>query len=427
LYLNPLPIKEKLMIFRSVIYFVLLLMICLAATACSGPQGEIGPVGPPGSPGPIGPQGPPGEVGAVGPTGIAGPASAGYIGSQTCSGCHVEIYETFIKSGHPWKLNPVVDGKTPNYPFTRLTQLPEGYTWNDISYVIGGYHWKARFMNKEGYIITEEPGSTGNSEYLNQFNFANPFINMGAGWVTYKSGTENLPYDCGSCHTTGYNPTGNQDGLPGIKGTWVEPGIQCEECHGPGSLHVANPQLVDMKISRDAEECGQCHRRGDVEEVDAKGGFIEHHEQYEELYQSKHIVLDCVICHDPHTGVIQLREANLATTRTSCEDCHFKQAQFQKVAHQQQCIECHMPRIIKSAWGDPEKFTADIRTHVMAIDPNQVSQFNEDGTQSLSQIGLDFACRHCHLPGTILAKTDDELIAAANDYHVRLPAPTEAP
>ena len=38
------------------------------------------------------------------------------------------------------------------------------------------------------------------------------------------------------------------------------------------------------------------------------GGFIQHHEQYEELFQSKHAVIDCVQCHDPHTGVVQLRQ-----------------------------------------------------------------------------------------------------------------------
>lgn len=404
------------------------LILCgLLMIACQGPEGQEGPVGPPGPPGPIGPQGPAGEDGPAGSTGPAGAAGAEYVGSTTCGGCHTDIYETFMKSGHPWKLNKITDGKSPAYPFTRINQLPEGYTWKDILYIIGGYNWKARFIDQEGYIITDEPGKTGNVEYLNQYNFENSYIGKSAGWVTYKSGTEKVPYDCGACHTTGYNSQGNQDGLPGLVGTWAAVGIQCEECHGPGSIHASNPQGVDMKIDRDNEACGACHRRGDVEQVNAKDGFIEHHEQYEELYQSKHIVLDCVICHDPHSGVVQLRQAGEPTTRTECENCHFKEAQSQKVAnHQQDCIACHMPRMIKSAWGDPAKFTGDIRTHVMAIDPNQVGQFTEDGTQSLSQISLDFACRHCHLPETSLAKTDEELISAANGYHTVQP-PVEQP
>jgi hypothetical protein len=177
-----------------------------------------------------------------------------------------------------------------------------------------------------------------------------------------------------------------------------------------------------MKINRDAEACGECHRRGEVEEVDASGGFIQHHEQYEELFQSKHLVLDCVTCHDPHTGVVQLRQNDLPTTRTECENCHYKEKQYQAVdkhpGFKVACIDCHMPRITKSAVGNADLFSADIRTHVMAIDPFQIGQFNEDGTVALSQISLDFACRHCHNPnGFANPKTDEELISAASGYH----------
>jgi hypothetical protein len=331
-----------------------------------------------------------------------------------------------MKSGHAWKLNPVVNGQPPQYPFTKLNQLPEGYTWNDISYVIGGYNWKARFLDQQGYIITDKPGAViSDTAYLNQWNFANPLIGKQAGWVTYKSGTPQLKYDCGPCHTTGYNRQGSQDDKPGIVGTWAEPGIKCEACHGPGSLHASNPRGFAMQVDRDAELCGKCHVRGTSESVDAKDGFIDHHEQYEELFQSKHVTIDCVVCHDPHTLVVQLRQAKEQTTRTQCQNCHFKEAQNQKnakhVALKMACVECHMPRLVKSAWGDAEKFTGDIRTHMMAIDVNQIGQFSEDGKTSLSQISLDFACRHCHVEGLVKPLTDEELKAAATDYH-SLPA-----
>jgi hypothetical protein len=331
-----------------------------------------------------------------------------------------------MKSGHPWKLNKVVDGQPPEYPFTELPELPEGYTWDDISYVIGGYNWKARFMNQDGYIITDAPGESGNAEYVSQYNFANPIVGQEADWVTYHAGEENLQYTCGSCHTTGYSawpPDAHQDDLPGITGTWAEPGIQCERCHGPASLHVANPHGVHPEVNRDSELCGECHLRGEPEQVNASNGFIQHHEQYEELFQSKHIVLECVVCHDPHTGVVQLRQADEQTTRTQCENCHFRQARYQdSQIHLAalQCIDCHMPRVSKSAWGDAAKFSGDIRTHMMAIDPEQIEQFTEDGTVALSQIGLNFACRHCHVEGgNATPKTDEELIEKAIGYHER--------
>jgi hypothetical protein len=343
------------------------------------------------------------------------------LGDQACAACHQELFDTYMMSGHPWKLNKVFDGQAPDYPFTELTELPVGYTWDDILYVIGGYAWKARFVNQDGYIITDEPGKTGNADYLNQWNFANDIVEKDAGWVKYNSGKENLPYNCGSCHTTGYSPLGNQDELPGLVGTWNQEGIRCKECHGNGSLHVQNPQGAPMDVVRDSELCGKCHRRDDVENVNAKGGFIEHHEQYEELYQSKHITINCVTCHDPHKGVNQLRQAEVQTTRTQCQNCHFEMAQVQNneahTAMNIACVECHMPRLVKTAWGDAAKFTGDIRTHLMAIDPNLVNTFTEEGALTTGQIGLDWACKHCHGGGMASDKTDEELQEAARGYH----------
>ncbi len=423
---------------KKYFYILAAFLTVLLLAACAGPEGPQGPAGPAGPPGPEGPQGPPGPEGPAGPPGPVGEAEAAavgasYVGAQVCAGCHQDTYDIFINSGHAYKLNPVVDGQPPVYPFTELTELPEGYTWDDILYVIGGYNWKARFVGLDGYIITDEPGKTGNAEYLNQYNFANPVVGKEAGWVTYHSGEAELLYDCGSCHTTGYSPQGNQDDLPGLVGTWAEPGIKCEECHGPGSLHISNPPGFEMKIDRSGAACGTCHRRGEIESVNASDGFIQHHEQYEELFQGKHVVIDCVICHDPHKGVVQLRKAqeadpSVSTTRTKCENCHLDQTTYQKnqihVNLGMACIECHMPRITKSAWGDAEKFTGDIRTHLMRINPNQIEQFNEDGSASLSEVGLNFACRHCHGAGLASEKSDEELIAGATGYHER---PVEVP
>ncbi len=78
---------------------------------------------------------------------------AKYAGMDSCKECHTKIYDTFKQSGHPYKLNKVVNGKPSTYPFTQVTELPEGVTWDDVSYVIGGYNWKYRFVGKDGFII----------------------------------------------------------------------------------------------------------------------------------------------------------------------------------------------------------------------------------------------------------------------------------
>ena len=395
-------------------WLIIAMAAMLLLAACTGSDGPAGPAGADGAPGAAGPVGPAGPAGADGDS-AAGVFAAEYVGMATCAGCHSEIAEKVALSGHPYKLNKVVDGQPPEYPFTELVDVPEGYTWDDISYVIGGYNWKARFIDHDGYIITGDENAT------TQYNFPNEDIGLGDNWVGYHAGETEKPYDCGPCHTTGYSPEGNQDGLPGMIGTWAEDGITCEECHGPGSLHAQAPMGVAMKIDRTAAACGDCHRRGTVEAINASGGFIKHHEQYEEFFQSKHRALDCVACHDPHGGVIAGRQNDTATVRVQCDSCHFEKAEEQKSQIMSQvvdCIECHMPRLVKSAVGDAEAFTGDIRTHMWAIDPNAVSQFTEDGSEAISQISLDFACKWCHRDGgSASVKTDQELIDTANDYH----------
>lgn len=396
-------------------WLIIAMAAMLLLAACTGSDGPAGPAGPSGAPGAAGPAGPAGPAGADGAASAAGVFAAEYVGMAVCAECHSAIAEVVAQSGHPYKLNKVVDGQPPTYPFTEVVDVPEGYTWDDISYVIGGYNWKARFIDLDGYIITGDENAT------TQYNFPNEDIGLGGNWVGYHAGETEKPYDCGPCHTTGYSPEGNQDGLPGMTGTWAEDGITCEECHGPGSLHVQEPMGVALKIDRTAAACGDCHRRGAVEAINASGGLIKHHEQYEEFFQSKHRALDCVACHDPHAGVIAGRETDTATVRVQCDSCHFEKAEEQVsqiMSGFVDCIDCHMPRLVKSAVGDAEAFTGDIRTHMWAIDPNAVAQFTEDGSEAISQVSLDFACKWCHRDGgSASVKTDQELIDTANGYH----------
>lgn len=69
--------------------------------------------------------------------------------------------------------------------------------------------------------------------------------------------------ECVSCHSTGF---GFDSGFVSAETTPALKGQQCENCHGPGSLHVSEPTnpdyLSQMRVSRaDAEKnlCLQCH------------------------------------------------------------------------------------------------------------------------------------------------------------------------
>ena len=336
-------------------------------------------------------------VGACTKQEVIQPPQAEYIGSEACGSCHEDEYTTFMNSGHPYILNSVEDilaagGPAqyfPPYAAAKWQQSeagpPPGTNWEDFIYVIGGFGWKARFIRPDGYIYT---GSQV------QYNLETNE------WVAYHEGEEK-PYTCGECHTTGYTPVGNQNNLEGLEGTWVFEGVQCEECHGPGSLHAEDPYANEMEVPvSEWEKCGRCHRRGNPYVIDAKGGYIKHHEQYEEILASKKAVMSCTDCHNPHAS--PKSQPDMAI-KVQCETCHFAQAQAYREADLGEmytrgvtCIDCHMPYAVKSAVAR-EPYQGDVRSHLFAIntDPD-APMFSEDGTQAMGYLTLQFACGYCH-------------------------------
>ncbi len=204
------------------------------------------------------------------------PEVLAFAGSSTCEECHSAIYDKFIESGHPYKLNKVVNGVQPYYPFTPIDiPTPAGYDWTDISYVIGGYSWKARFVDLNGYIITANADTQYNIEDGTQvaYHASDPI------------GTK--PYNCGRCHTTGWvyvdDGGARQDGLPGMDGEFFAGGVHCEECHGMGNIHNVTESITDVTVDRTAAACGSCHYRNEDHTIASSGGFIKHHEQYDEM------------------------------------------------------------------------------------------------------------------------------------------------
>lgn len=319
------------------------------------------------------------------------PAST-YVGSEKCKTCHAQIYEGWKTTGHPYKLLTPDEAKAFNIPF------PDGYTDNDIFLVIGGWGWKSRYIDNNGYIITKT-GTDRNTNGSNQYNIANQK------WVDYNPG-KILKFDCGNCHTTGYSLAGNQNNKPGIVGTWEEKGIGCEACHGPASIHVSKGGGKNIGIMKDnsSELCGKCHTRGmNNSKIMSKDGFIEHHEQYPEFLNSPHKDKTCVTCHDPHKGthVGATNPTEGAGIRTDCPICHSKQvADFTGSTMQKKgviCINCHMPKVGKSAVGDAAKFTGDVREHIFKINPDpDAKMFSEDGKFSNGYLTIDFTCLSCH-------------------------------
>ena len=155
-----------------------------------------------------------------------------YAGSYTCGfTCHSEIYSSWTESAHHNSLK-WINGAPPEYPFQFNSGNPNvanppyvsgtQLSWDDISLVIGGYRWKAMYLNLNGFIIT------GQASDSTQWNVEN------RQWTQFHPGAQ-MTFDCGVCHAMGYNPSGHQGGLPGISGTWFESDVGCEACHGPNT------------------------------------------------------------------------------------------------------------------------------------------------------------------------------------------------
>lgn len=393
-------------------------LVCLWLLGCRGVEGPAGPVGPAGAPGPMGP---------VGPAGADATASQTYVGSDKCGQCHEAELARFNLSGHPQIMSKVEGDQPPAFTHDDVTggvpQPPAGYEWNDISYVIGGYRWKALFVDQNGYLIT------GQAEETTQYNLANPDLDSDAAWVSYHPG-ETVIMDCGQCHTTGFRAQGHQDNKEGLVGTWAFAGIQCEACHGAGSGHAADPYGVRLVVDRSPQLCGHCHQQGSLVQMQAHDGFTVGGQEFTELYNSKHFALDCITCHDPHASS-QYADANLNPTqgiRQTCENCHW-QNETQKVRKHLgvDCIDCHMPPMGRFAQANPDLWQGDVRSHQFAIntDPN-APQFSDDGASVAPYLTLQYACQHCHNGEYAAAQDIATLAEAAQGYHLP-PTPTPEP
>ncbi len=80
-------------------------------------------------------------------------------------------------------------------------------------------------------------------------------------WETLETRGQQLDFDCVSCHVTGWDKPG------GSNLAFNEPlrDVQCETCHGPGSIHVAKggeekPKAIQLRPAEDM--CAtQCHTK----------------------------------------------------------------------------------------------------------------------------------------------------------------------
>jgi hypothetical protein len=164
-----------------------------------------------------------------------------YVGSARCGGCHTAQYAQ-------WKLTPhakmVRDPKkNPEALLGDFTKDPP-FKKEEIVYVLGS-RWTQRYVVKK------------NAKYLVK---APIWSIPGKSWD--KSYWMDKPWDqfCQGCHTTGFEMKGEP--------RFVELGIGCEACHGPGRSHAdakgMRPIINPARLDSDRREmiCESCHTAG---------------------------------------------------------------------------------------------------------------------------------------------------------------------
>jgi predicted CXXCH cytochrome family protein len=145
-------------------------------------------------------------------------------------------------------------------------EAPRPFTVEDVAFVVGAGRHAQRYVyaQEEGvYRVFPAEWNTV-AQAWQPFTLAEDWMDAAYDWGQ----------NCAACHTSGFNVEDK---------SWLDEGVQCEACHGPGSRHLeaadelsrnASAEEIDavratIILNPDAQICGQCHSRG----VDASGVY----------------------------------------------------------------------------------------------------------------------------------------------------------
>lgn len=339
-----------------------------------------------------------------------------YVGSKTCAGCHSDIGASYAKSAMarsivsaerfvlpnegqlPFKIFDSESGQyfevTRNHDALWQSQAAldsKGkeifrQTWK-LAYVIGSGDSGIGFLIQRDDYLFEAPLSYYAQKKLWSFS---------PGYELHNYGFRRpVLAQCVSCHSGRPRPVYASAGLYRDP-PFDEAGVGCENCHGPGELHVAERRAARpvKGISDDSivnpgnlsgwlcdNICMKCHQAGDVRveqpgkhdedfrpgtslgtvvEIfkappprDSNAGnpvLLEHYYSMtlSRCYRASSGKLHCTSCHDPH---VQPTEDEAATYyRNRCLTCHASRpctlalAQRNKTTPPDNCAGCHMPK-----------------------------------------------------------------------------------
>ena len=323
--------------------------------------------------------------------------SNGYVGQEACSSCHQSIYDSFIQTGMGKSFDIASEAKSsgdfkkhaPVYdPHLNFYYLP--YFDNDslriMEYRLEGKDTVHKRVETVSYIVGS--GQHTNSHVMNTFGYLNQmpltFYTQKGKWDLppgfEKGGNTRfnrlIGLECMSCHNS------YPEFLMGSENRYdfVDNGIGCERCHGPGEQHVKEKQagkIVDivtaidhtivnpakLPIDLQLDVCQRCHIQGNAVLKEGKSFFDfkpgmrlkDVMDVYMPVYdgpKNEHIMashvermklskcftvsakraesikgelrpyknaMTCVTCHDPHVSV---KSTGNAVFNNACSGCH---------------------------------------------------------------------------------------------------------
>jgi formate-dependent nitrite reductase cytochrome c552 subunit len=309
-------------------------------------------------------------------------AGAIFVGSETCKRCHERTYLEWRTSLHSRMMRDARTDPATNIGDFESPSEVRTFTKEDIAYTLGS-QWKQQYLKKEGDDLIVLPA---------QYNV---FLGEWQGYFSDEPDKRIWFIECAGCHATGVDPE---------KKTFIEMGVACEACHGPGSNHVEAvpgfeiPTIIQasrLTPALAAQICGSCHTGGRdktgkyaypvayqihkgegnirlyFEEVSPgnhserfwpSGESRHSNQQYLDWKQSEHakVGVTCITCHDVHRSKSALQAVGevpnpLVVIRSKtrlfedqlCKTCHTT-PQYRSVHRIHtfgSCIRCHMPKV----------------------------------------------------------------------------------
>jgi len=343
------------------------------------------------------------------------PAPTGEVGSKACAGCHAEIYRKYSATGMARSSGRITAPFHESFDRAGFIDPVSGAGYR-VSPGPAGY--RLEFSRSAAGVQGERTlewfvgsGSVGRSYLfsLDGFLFQSPvsYYSLAAKWdispgyqqnrtVNLTRGVETA---CLQCHASRLQPVAgfqNRFGQP----PFLEGGVGCERCHGPGKNHVArmtaraasgpseivNPLKLDP--ARRDGVCAQCHLTGAARIARARGQresyrpgallsdylavFVWSDAESSQLTATSHFEklqqsackkasgdrLWCGSCHDPHDQPPASQRAQYYRER--CRSCHevsaCKESPQKRRTASDDCVGCHMPRS-QTAGGEHVVFT----------------------------------------------------------------------